>query len=90
MTWLTEQVPNKALPPRTALLQSDAFEDQVGEEVAAMARAALEDADMISPNLFAYGAAFGAFNQALTNITRGNATPQEALDSAQAIAERTQ
>jgi multiple sugar transport system substrate-binding protein len=49
IAWLSEQVPYRFMPARRSLAESSAYEDQVGAEVAAVARALMEHAYILTP-----------------------------------------
>jgi ABC-type glycerol-3-phosphate transport system substrate-binding protein len=87
IAWLSGQVPYRFMPARRSLAESSVYEDRVGTEVAAVARASMEHA-------YIYGAAVTglseeaveAFEDALEAILQGHKTPQEAMDDAQRTA----
>jgi multiple sugar transport system substrate-binding protein len=84
MVYLSEQVPPYVLPARRSQAESAAYSAQVGDEVAAVARASIENA-MILPDAQMAGIAQQAesFGQALTEILNGNVTALEALTALQ-------
>jgi multiple sugar transport system substrate-binding protein len=88
--FLTRQTShNVQMPARRSLAESDAYAEVVGEEIAETARMAVEQGGTVTPRLWIgdFGTAMGFFQQALLSITRGDSTPQEAMDSAQRQAE---
>jgi len=85
IAWLSEQVPYRFMPARRSLAESSAYEDQVGAEVAAVARASMEHAYILTPpaGLDQFEEAIEAFVDALEDILQGNKTPLEAMTEAQ-------
>jgi ABC-type glycerol-3-phosphate transport system substrate-binding protein len=83
VTFLSRQTTYRLIPARRSLSESEAFEQAVGKEVAAVARFSLEDAIIVSPQ---YGAAlsddFERFTSAVGQIIEGAMTPAEAMDAA--------
>jgi ABC-type glycerol-3-phosphate transport system substrate-binding protein len=63
--------------------ESRAYEQLVGDDVAAVARASVDGALMFSPRLFQAGGWFFPFNSAVEAVTEGRATAEEALTRAQ-------
>jgi len=89
VSFLSEQMPRDSVPARKSLVESAAYEQLVGHDVAAVARASLEDAVLLSPRLTQFGHVFGAFGRALDRIVSGRSAPQEAMVQAQREAEGT-
>jgi len=90
ITWLSEQVSQRVMPARPSLAESSAFEDQVGSEVAAVARASMEHAVIVNgQGLFQFEGALEAYDDALEDILQGHATPLEAMREAQRRAQRS-
>jgi multiple sugar transport system substrate-binding protein len=83
ISFLSQQMPQDAVPARRSLAESATYEQIVGSDVAAIARASLEDADLLSPELVEFGYVMGAFGRALDRIINGGATPEEAMAQAQ-------
>ena len=82
--FLSDQMPHRLMPPRRSLAESKTYEQLVGEDVAAAARASMKNAVLISPNAWAeFGPALEIFEEAIGAIVEGNATPEEAMDQAQ-------
>jgi ABC-type glycerol-3-phosphate transport system substrate-binding protein len=81
--FLSEQMPPFRMPARRSLAESRVYEDQVGAEVAFTARAAVEDAVLVNPELWGFDSAVDAMVLAFEAIRQGEATPQIALDEAQ-------
>jgi ABC-type glycerol-3-phosphate transport system substrate-binding protein len=84
MTYLSEQIPPFVLPARRSLAQSAEYTDQVGAEIAAVARASIEDA-LILPDVQVadLGEQTESFGEALTEIMNGNVAALEALTALQ-------
>jgi ABC-type glycerol-3-phosphate transport system substrate-binding protein len=87
IAWLSKQVPYRLMPARKSLAESSAYEELVGAEVAAAARASMEHAFFINTaHLGQYEGAMEAFGDALRDILQGHKTPREAMDEAQRLA----
>jgi ABC-type glycerol-3-phosphate transport system substrate-binding protein len=79
--FLTEQVGYGAFPVRRSVVESKAFEDQVGAEVADVLKLVLEDARYFPTNLGdEIGRDFGSFQRALDKIVNQGMAPDEAMD----------
>jgi ABC-type glycerol-3-phosphate transport system substrate-binding protein len=79
--FLTEQVGYGAFPVRRSFIESKAFEDQVGAEVADVLKLVLEDARYFPTNLGdEIGRDFGSFQRALDKIVNQGMAPDEAMD----------
>jgi len=86
--FLSEQVPYSLMPARRSLAESRAYEQLVGENVAAVARASVESAVLVNPRAFSeFGEAMDIFAEAVGKVVNGDATPAEAMDWAQQEAE---
>jgi ABC-type glycerol-3-phosphate transport system substrate-binding protein len=85
ITFLSNEVPPGLIPARMALLESKAYEDQVGLDVAGVAIASLEDAEIISfwTLFMEFRAEMQFFVRAIERIQRGELTADEAMDWAQ-------
>jgi ABC-type glycerol-3-phosphate transport system substrate-binding protein len=81
--FLNEQMPILNMPARTALGESGQYEQLVGAEVAATARAAVGDAVLINPNLIGFEQALNALGAAFTAIRDGQTSAEAALNVAQ-------
>jgi ABC-type glycerol-3-phosphate transport system substrate-binding protein len=91
ITFLTQQTPTRLMPARKSLAESTAYEQQVGGDVAAFARASMESAALISPELVEFEEALQVFDLAVGKIVKGDSTPREAMSEAQRQSElRTQ
>jgi multiple sugar transport system substrate-binding protein len=94
ISFLSEQMSSDAqytrrlMPARKSLAESAAYEQQVGSDVAAVARASMESAMLSSsPRLVEFGGVWEIFWTALDEIVSGRSTPEEAMISAQQEAE---
>ena len=94
ISFLSEQMssdaryPRRLMPARKSLAESATYEQHVGSDVAAVARASVESAMLPSPRLAQFGGVWGIFWRALDAIITGRSTPEEAMISAQQEAER--
>jgi ABC-type glycerol-3-phosphate transport system substrate-binding protein len=88
--WLSEQVPYRLMPARRSLAESSAYEERVGAEVAAAARASIEYAFFFNTAaLGQFEGAMQALGAALRDILEGYKTPQQAMDEAQWLAAKS-
>jgi multiple sugar transport system substrate-binding protein len=83
VTFLSEHTPEGLAPVRRSLLESDAFEEAVGEEAAAAVRDSVQNAILISPEAAQAAAALGAFGSAVRQVLTGDVTADEAMIMAQ-------
>jgi ABC-type glycerol-3-phosphate transport system substrate-binding protein len=84
INFLTKQIHPHLVPTRRSLIESTAYENLVGDEVAMVVRQSLEFAVPVSIwQWISLGNAIDTFNQAIEDVVEGSATPQEALDWAQ-------
>jgi multiple sugar transport system substrate-binding protein len=83
IAYISKQLPTRQTPVRRSLVESLDYEQQVGSEVAEVARLSLEDALLLSPDLANFEEAFGMFGQALEAIMAQRSTPEEAMTWAQ-------
>ncbi len=83
--FLSGQLHYRLAPVRRSLAESEAFEQAVGDEMAAVVRDSLESALLLSPQLWVgeFGAALEAFDRAVTAVTEGTLEPWEALERLQ-------
>ena len=89
ISFLSKQTSRLLTPARKSLVESAAYEQQVGSGVAAVARASMESAMMPSPRLVEFGGGvWELFWRALDEIVSGRSTPEEAMTRAQQEAER--
>ena len=80
---LSHQLPDEGMPVRKSVLTSEAFEDEVGEDVAAVARASIEQALFFSPEAWDVYGEFQTFNEALEKLYIGEMTATQAMQWAQ-------
>jgi len=83
LAFLSGQLPSRQTPVRRSLAEGFAYEEQVGAEVAAVARASLDGALLLSPELAEFEDALGLFEQAFRAIMEQRSTPMEAMNWAQ-------
>jgi multiple sugar transport system substrate-binding protein len=83
VSFLSQRLPPGMMPTRRSLAESDEYAQQVGSDVAAVARASVDGVMILSPRLFQAGGWYFAFANALEDITRGDLTAEEALTRAQ-------
>jgi ABC-type glycerol-3-phosphate transport system substrate-binding protein len=83
ISFLSQALPNRQTPVRRSLLESDAYKERVGTEVASVARASMENALLLSPRLVEYEEALEVFTQALESVLSGVSTAEEAMSWAQ-------
>jgi multiple sugar transport system substrate-binding protein len=88
VSFLSKRPTSRMAPARRSLLESDAYEQEAGKEIAAAARDSLGNAVMISPRLAAFGEVIDqTLSPAIETILEEGATPEEALTVAQGEAE---
>jgi multiple sugar transport system substrate-binding protein len=88
VVFLSEQMDQYgATPPRRSFVESEAYEQLVGGEIAAVVRASLEDAELVSFTREDFED-FSLLGSAIQEIVAGRATAYEALTRAQQQAER--
>lgn len=85
IVFLSKQMPSRLVPARQSLLSSGEYRQDVGDEIASVARGAMESGTTIYSGDTAVD--FGPFNEAVNVILSGEATPEEALTQAQQAAE---
>jgi multiple sugar transport system substrate-binding protein len=85
--FLTRQVPLYGMPVRKSLVESKTFEDEVGQDVAAVARASVEHALLFSPAGWDIYGTFQIFGEAVEKINSGRVSAQEAMEWAQATSQ---
>lgn len=84
ITFLSEQMPLRLMPARRSLAESEAYEEAVGEEVAAVARVSIENAFMVSPEVEErLEEPMEAFVEALDRIVNDGVSALEAMQEAQ-------
>ena len=83
IAFLSGKLPNRNTPVRRSLTEGLAYEEQVGREVAQVARVSLDGALLLSPELAEFEEALGLFEQAFRAIMEQRSTPMEAMNWAQ-------
>jgi ABC-type glycerol-3-phosphate transport system substrate-binding protein len=83
ISFISSKVPSRQTPVRRSLAESFEYEEQVGGEVATVARLSLENALLLSPDLAEFEEALGLFEQALRSVMEQRSTPMEAMTWAQ-------
>jgi ABC-type glycerol-3-phosphate transport system substrate-binding protein len=83
IAFLSRQVPSRFMPVRRSVAESVAYERRAGDETAAVARASIESAGLLSPKIAAVEGASGILEQAIDDIVNGRSTPAEAMAWAQ-------
>jgi len=88
VSFVSQQILDYFVPARRSLAESSGYEQLVGENVAAVARAVLKKGLAYSSEVFSrFRGVFGIFGEAVNGIIAGDRTPQEAMDWAQQEAE---
>lgn len=88
INFLTKQINPRLVPTRRSLVESQVYEQIVGDEVATVVRQSLEFAVPVSLwQWMSLGSAIDSFNDAVEDVVEGRSTPQDALDLAQERAE---
>ena len=83
IAFLSQQVPRAGIPVRRSVIESKAYEEQVGDEEAATARASIEHALFLSPAGWDTYGTLQYFTDAVRKVSADLATPLEALTEAQ-------
>jgi ABC-type glycerol-3-phosphate transport system substrate-binding protein len=83
ISFLSGKIPNHLTPARRTLAESADYEQQVGESVAQVARASMQDAILLSPELVEYEQALEVFGAAYQAVLEGRSSAEEALNWAQ-------
>ncbi|MBM4457813.1 MAG: extracellular solute-binding protein [Chloroflexi bacterium] len=84
VVFMSKQPGNGFVPPRKSVAASKAYEQQVGSELASIARASVTNAVLIRPtDLEKFAAVVDLFGKALKSVVDGQATAQEAMQRAQ-------
>jgi hypothetical protein len=90
ISWLSEQVSHRLMPARRSLAESSAYEELVGADVAAVARASMEHAFFVNTAaLGQFQGALEALGGALRDILEGHKTPLKAMEEAQWLAAKS-
>jgi multiple sugar transport system substrate-binding protein len=83
LKFLDAQGPLHQMSPRRSVMASEAYEQRVGKEAAAVARASIENALILSAVHLASGKMWMAYTDAVENALSGKLTPEEAMQRAQ-------
>jgi multiple sugar transport system substrate-binding protein len=83
IAFLTRQVPLGGVPPRQSTIDSEAYAEQAGSDVAAVGRASIEHALFLSPKGWDIYGTFQIFDEAVAKVTGGTASAAEAMAWAQ-------
>ncbi|MBN1934823.1 MAG: sugar ABC transporter substrate-binding protein [Anaerolineae bacterium] len=83
ISFLSQQFPERTIPVRESLLESDEYETKAGSILANIARISMRDALLLSSELAQFEEALNVFNQAYEAIMAGTSSPQEAMTRAQ-------
>jgi len=83
LSYVSHQLPPYLMPTRQSLAASPAYEQLVGADVAAAARAGLDEAILVNPELLGFEKALAAMAKAFDQIRQGETTPEVALTTAQ-------
>ncbi|MDF1516086.1 MAG: hypothetical protein P1S60_19920, partial [Anaerolineae bacterium] len=83
VSYLSQQMHPNLMPARRSLAESNAWEQAVGYDVAVAARAALEGAILVNPDIMGFESALNAMMQAFSEIRTGSVEPETALMNAQ-------
>lgn len=81
--YLTRQIPPYGMPVRSPLVESKGFEDEVGKDVAAVARSSIEHALFFSPSGWDIYGSLYFFNEAIHKVIGLGMSAQEAMEWAQ-------
>jgi hypothetical protein len=84
ITFLSEQMPRSLMPARRSLAGSEAYQEMVGEELAAAARTSIENAIVVSPEVEErLEQPMEAFVEAIDRIVNDRVSATEAMVEAQ-------
>ena len=83
VNFLSQQQPLRRAPLRPSIVQSRAYEQAVGLEVAHTVDLSLSQAVLISPEMVAFGDSLGLLSRYFLDILSGRKTPVEAMSEAQ-------
>jgi multiple sugar transport system substrate-binding protein len=90
IAFLSQQMGSRLIPARKSLAESVAYEQSVGSDVAAVARASIEAAVIVDQGAVVsqFEEAVEVLTEALQEIISGNSEPQAAMERAQQRAEQ--
>jgi len=83
LAFLSQQMPPGLMPARKSLAESAAYQQLVGSDVVATARASMESAMLVTPELEGFMEAMQVFFGAVEEVIEGRSSPGEAMNSAQ-------
>ena len=83
ISYLTRQIPLDGVPPRQSAIESEAYAEQAGSDIAAVGRASIEHALFLSPKGWDIYGTFQIFDEAVAKVTGGTASAAEAMAWAQ-------
>lgn len=87
IAFLGQRMPHGLMPARKSLAESAAYEQLVGRDIAAAARASIESAILVTPEVEGFMDAMQVFFMAVEKAIDGIFTPEEAMIWAQREAE---
>ena len=88
LVFLSRQMPPTGVPTRRSLAESEAYDQQAGESIAAAARSSVESAMPFSSRLVWRWRRISPFVGAIRSIVGGHSTPEEAMAQAREQAEQ--
>ncbi|MFN2128907.1 MAG: extracellular solute-binding protein [Anaerolineae bacterium] len=83
ISYLTRQIPLDGVPPRQSAIESEAYAEQAGSDIAAVGRASIEHALFLSPKGWDIYGTFQIFDEAVAKVTGGTTSAAEAMAWAQ-------
>ena len=88
INFLSQQMPDRMIPARRSLVESSAYEQKIGREIADVIRVTLEDLVLPSPGVMSeFGGALEIFGRVVTRVVNGQAVPLETMTQTQKEAE---
>jgi len=87
ISWLSQRMPERLVPARRSILESDAYSQLVGDDIARVAHETMEEASLLPSEFGQFMPAMGAFAGGIERVMNGYSTPEEAMDLAQRQAE---
>ncbi len=90
IAFLSQKLPSQSMPTRKSLAESDAYETQVGAQPAAVARAAVQEAALVNPQVFEFDEEINILGEAVYGALNKSLSPEEALNLAQEEAKKHQ
>ena len=83
VSFLSHKMSPNQMPARRSMAESNAWEQEVGYDVAVAARTSLEGAILVNPELLGFETALNAMVEAFSAIREGEVNPETALMNAQ-------